>query len=386
MPKKILERLREAVTLRSDDAAIRIRATYQPQAGPAAKVFPPTYIASGDGSRYHLEERWGEDGEPVSVVILDSIQSQANRVEQALRENAARLGIPQIIMEAALADRTVRVSSWEAPHRSRDAYLLDSEIDGKAFDKTPLGEALTMATLTDASALLTYSPQDLIFGVWDSHRGKRISLKVPRSYTSEMIGWSVLRGRKAATKGDPLNLPGSSKVPLAEWRSEIETNNRSTKDERLSELGHGMVPVAAEQATGGVSVKAITREAALSLTGLARLSFPAGSGDATPEARVALASLALAGDRLAFGRAGLSLRSGSDLVLASETLQWVGRGNKVEEFELTSDKALDLLDVAKADMKKVGIEWNSEPVTVTPSARLLKVIEQTFYVATLDSE
>ena len=90
----LLERLERAVALQNDDAAIRIRAEYEPAAGPTAKVFPPTYLPS-DGSRYNFEERWDEAGERVRVVLLDSFQSQANRAEVALRDEAEALGLPQ---------------------------------------------------------------------------------------------------------------------------------------------------------------------------------------------------------------------------------------------------------------------------------------------------
>jgi len=382
----LLDRIREAVMLRSDDAAIRIRGTYQPQAGPSAKVFPPTYIAAANGARYHFELRWAADGTAVEVAILDSIQSQANRLEQALLENASQLGLPQLVIEAKLADRTVRVSSLEAPHRSRDAYLLDSELDGTPFDKTEVGRALLGVTLTDAAPLLSHSPQDLVLGVWDSHRGKRIALKVARSYTSEMIGRNVLRGKKATTESDPLNLPGKSQVPLAEWRPGLETSNKKSAEEKLSELGHGMVPVSPDETVGGVSVQKISREAVLSLTGLARLTFPGSTGDATEAGRTALAALALAGDRLAFGRAGLNLRSGSDLVLETETIEWVGRGARTTSFDLSAEEAVATLAEARSLLAEAGITWNPEPIVFQASPRLLRIIEQTFYQPTLDAE
>ncbi len=73
-------RLERAVSLQGDDAAIRVRATYEPQGGTNMKVFPPTYIAASDGTRYHLEHRWRAGVEdPVQVVLLDSLQSQAKR-------------------------------------------------------------------------------------------------------------------------------------------------------------------------------------------------------------------------------------------------------------------------------------------------------------------
>lgn len=383
--REFLERLEQAVMLHSDDAAIRIHAEYRPQGGPTAKVFPPTYLPS-DGSRYHFEERWGEEGERVKVVLLDSFQSQANRAEAALREVAEDTGLPQIVMEAQIGERTVRVSSLDAPHRSRDAYFLDSEMDGTPFDETEIGKALNSVSAEDATAALRYAPYDLVFGVWDSHRGKRIATKFPRSYSSEMVGWDAIPGRKGATKGDPLNLPGQSTVPIAAWRPGTETGQKKKAELRLSELGHGMIPGEPEEATGGVSVRSITRDAVVSLAGLARFRFPVDDRDATSAGRTALAALALLGDRMAFAGAGLHLRSGSDLVLLSERVEWVRRGAETEEFELTADDARQTLVEARGRLVDAGVPWSGEPIVLRPSQRLREIIEQTFFVATLETE
>lgn len=380
--EKLWERLERAVGLESEDAAIRVTASYEPQGGPRMKVFPPTYIAAGDGNRYQLEKRWRGD-EQVDVVLLDSIQSQAKRAGIALAELAEDLGIPQIVLEAKLSDRVMRISSLVAPHRSRDAYLLDAEIDGTPFDKTPVGEALNSVTPDDASAALRYAPHDLVYGVWDSHRGKRVPIRFPRVYTSEIIGWDVLRGKKAATKSDPFNLPAKDEVPLADWRPETATAQKKKTNVKLSELGHGMAPVAPDETIGGVSVRSIERQAVLSLTGLARLRF---SGDKAVDAtsRAALAAIALLGDRLAFGRAGLNLRSGSDLVLTGEQIEWVRSGARTEPLDLDVEGARALVALGAAKLAEAGLGWSAEPVVVSPSARLAAVIERTFYVPELD--
>jgi len=381
--QELWARLEAAVTLASNDAAIRVKATYEPQGGPQMKVFPPTYIATGDGTRYQFEHRWRGD-QQVEVVLLDSIQSQAKRAGIALAEVAEELGLPQIVLEAKLEDRVVRLSSLVAPHRSRDAYLIDAEIDGTPFDKTPVGESLNSVTPDDASAALRYAPYDLIYGVWDSHRGKRVPIRFPRVYTSEIIGWDVLRGKKAATKSDPFNLPARDEVPLAEWRPETATAQKKKTNVRLSELGHGMAPVAPDESIGGVSVRAIERQAVLSLTGLARLRFGDNAGDAT--CRVALAAIALLGDRLAFGRSGLNLRSGSDLVLTGEQLEWVQAGGKTEPLTLEVEAARELVTLAATQLRDAGFAWSAEPVVVSPSPRLSEVIARTFYVPELDGE
>lgn len=381
---EIYDRLVEAVQLVGDDAAIRVHAEYEPQAGPSAKVYPPTYIGPDkETPLYHLEQRWDMDGESVDVVVLDSYQSQANRVEAALKSSADDLQLPQLIVETEADGHLVRISNLDAPHRSRDAYFLDSEIDGVAFDKTDIGVALSTATADNATAYLRYAPYDLIYGVWDSHRGKRIATKFARIFTSEMIGWGVLQGKKAATKGDPLNLAKTTHK-FSEWRPDAQTGDKVGKKADTSDIGHGMIPTGPTEPAGGVSVRSITRTAVLSLTALARYTFPAGDASASVEGRAALAALALVGDRLAFGRAGINLRSGSDLVLTSERLEWVRRAREPESFALEIEEAQSLLELAQARLASVGVEWAGDPVLLQPNQRLARLIEQTFAVPEID--
>src|SRR5690554_5855641 len=70
-------RLEEAVGGRA--VAIRARTRLLPAGGAHEKIFPPTY----QGGQYALEKRL-VDGQPVDVVLLDSVASQANRMELAL--------------------------------------------------------------------------------------------------------------------------------------------------------------------------------------------------------------------------------------------------------------------------------------------------------------
>ena len=71
-----LSSLRQAIT--GSAAALRCRTRLQPAGGEGDKVFPPTYA----GAVYAIEKRRvpGKD-EPVWCVCLDSVQSQANRME-----------------------------------------------------------------------------------------------------------------------------------------------------------------------------------------------------------------------------------------------------------------------------------------------------------------
>ena len=71
-------KLSEAV---KNSAALRCRTKLQPAGGKGDKVFPPTYA----GAVYAMEWRNvpGYDA-PVRCVLMDSVQSMANRQEEAL--------------------------------------------------------------------------------------------------------------------------------------------------------------------------------------------------------------------------------------------------------------------------------------------------------------
>ena len=128
-------------------AAFRCVTEYQPAGGPGDKVFPPTYADDKAPGKHAWEERRlpGED-KPVPCVLLDSVQSQANRMEMALLEawEAGRIKLPVITVDFSgnELERDLRITSLEAPHRIADAILRDSLVGGKPFRKSELGEAI----------------------------------------------------------------------------------------------------------------------------------------------------------------------------------------------------------------------------------------------------
>lgn len=130
-----LESLSSAVSGRA--AAFRCRRRLQP-AGDGDKVFPPTSA----GAVYAIEKRRVEDrAEPVQCVLLDSVQSQANRMELALQDavDAGRIKMPLLLADFSdhdptgdleadqeagrLLDAVGKMTSLQVPHRLADAIL-----------------------------------------------------------------------------------------------------------------------------------------------------------------------------------------------------------------------------------------------------------------------
>ena len=94
-----LQALQQAVA--GTAAAFRCRRRLQPGGGEGDKVFPPTFA----GAVYAVEQRRVPDRpDPATCVVLETVQSQANRMELALQEavSAGRLRLPLIEVDFSL--------------------------------------------------------------------------------------------------------------------------------------------------------------------------------------------------------------------------------------------------------------------------------------------
>ena len=78
----------------AEHAAIRRVRRLQPAGGVGDKLFPPTYPPEREGPPRHVFERRRLNGGEVWCVLIDSVQSQANRMEEALLAAATASAIP----------------------------------------------------------------------------------------------------------------------------------------------------------------------------------------------------------------------------------------------------------------------------------------------------
>ncbi len=216
-----LDHLGQAV--RGSAAAVRLRVKLQPAGGAGTKVFPPTYA----GGVYAREKRL-IDGQPVECVLLDSVQSQANRLEQVLLSayRDGKIKFPLIAVQfppdlPGVGDDN-EVTTLDAPHRIFDAILRDSERDRKPFraqlkaggarDRSkisPEGEAIALANARYATPLLELCPTALVFGAWDSTGAAGgLGNKFARAIASEIVGVKAVYGVRTASRLDPLGIKG----------------------------------------------------------------------------------------------------------------------------------------------------------------------------------
>lgn len=367
--ESLYDELSHAVGRSGDRALIRLRTVYQPAGGQGAKIYPPTYPTEG-GAPYVTESRI-VDGVERENVLLDSTPSQSNRAEIAVLRafRAARVRIPILEIRHEGSESLV-LSSLELPHRYADAYLRDSEIDGMKFDKTELGKSFQRATPEDAGALYRHDPGSLVFGAWNSHRKGR-QAKFPRVYASEIVGWDPKTGSRKAGRMDPLNLTGIRKGAGDSW--EWAAGTAKAKDQKLSEIGHGNI--APGLAHGGVTISSGERIATLSMAALDRVGFGSAPHEWAVAARSVLAAYALMADRLAFGSSSLWLRSGCELVVTQDVLEWVGRGGVTEPFSLGVEEALALFDHSCTVAADRGLGLSLDPVTLVPGTSLAAAID-----------
>lgn len=404
-------------------AAFRSRITLQPAGGEGTKVFPPTYA----GAVYATEKRRipknGSESETevVDCVLLDSVQSQANRMEEALQQaidslrfEKAGVAVPLIEVNFTpffpgndksevmrLLDPVGKVSSLQAPHRIADAILRDSLLNDKPFRHSDLGKRIGMVSPRDATALFELCPTALIFGMWDSTGPKGgLGAKFERAMVSEIVGINAIYGAKTSSRIDPLGIQLKAGPlyatatgdgvgwTLDEANAKREKNKAVTlgKDGRPSEANHGNVTPSLsernketmEYLAGGVTIDRAEQTVVLSLPALRRLRFPInGNYDAKVDdaARTVLAALGLCAAALA-AENGLDLRSRC-LLWPTDPLVWelLGKpGEPPTKLELNADASIDMLKGAVEQAKKLGLPWRVKSLELRPSDELVKLV------------
>jgi CRISPR-associated protein Csb1 len=201
-------------------AAFRCRRRLQPGGGEGDKVFPPTFA----GAVYAVEQRRVPGREqPVTCVLLDSVQSQANRMEDALQQalDAGEARLPVVTVDFSeydptgdvesdkkqnrLLDAIGKVTSLQVPHRLADAILRDSEYNGTRFRESAVAKSLNKATTLSATPVYELCPTALVFGMWDSTGPKGgLGAKFERAIVSEVVGVGAEFGLKTASRIDPI--------------------------------------------------------------------------------------------------------------------------------------------------------------------------------------
>jgi len=384
----------------ADDAALRRRQRLQPVGGQGDKLLPPTYPADvKNAPPMHVFEprRIGEGESAVWCVLVDSVQSQANRLEESLRDAiAAGLHVPHAVVDFSGAQLAgVRaITSLDAPHRVYDAILRDSLYQGRPFlsKDSPLGKRLIEASAVDASALLEISPNALLFGAWNSTgQGGGLGAKFARCLTSEIMAIGVpteeitnqrtgevfyrTAGRRTGSRIDPLGIV--SKVPVYKsaegWHTEKSKAGKGAKDSKPSEVNHGNIRPSVDPL--GITCAYLEHTFVLSFAGLRRLRF-GGSAEKDAAGRTFLAALGLLALAEQDAR-GYALRSRCDLVCdGAAPLEVVHPDGATDPLPLQRDAVRALYQSAWQLAGEAGFSLPSEPLRLTPQDKLVEIVRK----------
>lgn len=410
-------------------AGFRSVTRLEPLGGPGDKLFPPTFgetvrvpVPIGEDreerrrTKYAVEWRRIE-GQSRLCVLLDSVASQANRMETALLEGYQdkELSFPFVRVDfssevnddpefdLSCLGGDGYISTLQAPHRLADALLRDSLLDGVPFRESVPGRRFSQASPSNAGALLDLCPASLLFGIWDSTGLKSgPGSKYQRAIVSEIVGVGVEFGLRTASRIDPAEIEKTEiyETPDGDWTIDPSEAKQEKEKPVLYKRGgekagtpavinHGNVKPSSEPEAGGVTVDYAEQVTVLSLPALRRLRFPQRSDGTAIDrearsaveitARTALAALGLAA--IAYQRTnGFDLRSRCAMralgPLSLELVRAEEPEGGPEVYSLDRDAAKELLDRAAQALKKVDMPWRTEPVDLKPAAKLVALIRK----------
>ncbi|MEO2092140.1 MAG: type I-U CRISPR-associated RAMP protein Csb1/Cas7u [Gemmataceae bacterium] len=229
-------------------AALVLREHLMPVEGTDGVLFPATF-AAGDGfpGGYNIDT----DAKGNNVALIDSVGSQANRIEPIFKEEKYKHLVPQIVITAG--DKEINL--LDAGHRAGDAIVRCSSL------KEVIDAAFLASIRGDVEPLAKLAPTSLVFGVWNSRGEKGSQERRPRLIASTIRAFNVRKLTRHAQF-----------VPATEYVNEgllEEPADKATKD-AYAERGYIHIPVTkVENTHGGVIADGgVRRDATLGLAAL----------------------------------------------------------------------------------------------------------------------
>lgn len=231
---------------REDAVALVVTEYLEPVAGKNASFQPPTYADHG----YVISG---------AVAVIDSVQSQANRLEAIFTEDEYAKLVPQItIKEEGGETKLTGVG-----HRLADAavmYSSASPIANAAFEAAKHGEFTKLAKI---------NPTALLLGVWDS---RRTGLKIQRAlgFSVDANGITAVLDRASQYRA---SIDPETKFMLQTHHAgNVDGSEKKTRS-KMSEEGFNDIP-SFDEAKGGVIANEIVRRGVLNLSALRKYEEP----------------------------------------------------------------------------------------------------------------
>jgi CRISPR-associated protein Csb1 len=338
---------------RDQPVAITLTEILEPSGGPGTVIFPPTYARRGGDHPYAISvfrsdlapEAAAAQGLEANVCDLDSVGSQANRMEPAFAEPPLNSLVPQCVIKAG----TATVNLLEIGHRVADGAV--------RFSALAEGAAKAIAALRtehDATALARLAPTSFIFGFWDSRDSM---LRCPRIVNSTIRASNVAVLKRSAQFNPAFDPAGLNLAEAADLQS------APAQDEKDPLSQEGLRAAPAVDSHGGVRVFGrIIRRTEINLVALRSVAVTkAGKIDApeTLKLRRYLLGLSLVAGRV---QNAYNLRQGCLLVPVPEpapAAQVVLPSGQRQTFAWELGPSFDF---AQAAAKDYGL-WSKDPVT-----------------------
>lgn len=313
--------------LLADDgpAALVVREHLIPAEGADAVLFPATFADIG----YNIDWESQKDKSGRNVCLIDSVGSQANRIEPMFKEEPYSALVPQIVIKAG--DKEINL--LDAGHRAGDALARCSALKDEL-------KAAFQAILKNNNALplAKIAPTSLVFGVWDS---RDTQAKLPRLIASTVRAYDVRKLTRSATYIAPFDY-ATAGVFTEEEKQKAEGDDKNPLSKR------GFVNALATGSHGGVIADGgIRRDAVLALSALRLLK--ADTPDNTEKLRRYILGLAL----VAFTKLPLAYyRQGTILTLDPDEprdFKQVGSDGCRVDAGITHETALSFAQATASD-------------------------------------
>lgn len=254
--------------------AITLTEVLEPSEGNDAIIFPPTFAVKGAAYPYQLDwldgrplkeaardsaqdkvqqtrsfrspQEAAKEGLEVNHCLIDSVGSQANRMESEFKKAPLSALVPQITI--MLNDKT-SANLLDVGHRIADGAV---RFSGLREEVTRAIEELRDSA--NAEALARLAPTSLIFGFWDS-RPDTTMYKFGRMLSSTIRATNVGIVKRSAQFNpafDPTQLELADELHAGETESQDTLGKAADDKDPLSKLGLRAAP--AVDTHGGVRV------------------------------------------------------------------------------------------------------------------------------------
>ncbi len=179
---------------RDQPVAITLTEILEPAGGLGAVLFPPTYARKGGEHPYAISvlrsdlppEAAAAQGLEANICDLDSVGSQANRMEPTFAESPLSSLVPQRVIKAGAATMNL----LQIGHR-----IADGAVRFSALAEEATKAIAALGSERDATALARLAPTSLLFGFWDSRDSM---LKWPRIVNSTIRATNVAVLKRSA--------------------------------------------------------------------------------------------------------------------------------------------------------------------------------------------